>query len=54
MFYNSQFHQVVIGETTNYIEFGQGQQALIILPGLGGRIISHLWAVTSNRLCVKL
>lgn len=35
MFYGSKCHQVVIGETMNYIEFGQGQQALIILPGLG-------------------
>lgn len=35
MIYGSKFHQVVIGDTMNYIEFGQGQQPLIILPGLG-------------------
>jgi len=36
MFYNAQSNQVVItGDTMNYIEFGTGKRALIILPGLG-------------------
>lgn len=36
MFYKANSRQVVIdGNTMNYIEFGTGKKALVILPGLG-------------------
>lgn len=36
MFFNAKSRQVVIdGDTINYIEFGTGKKALVILPGLG-------------------
>jgi pimeloyl-ACP methyl ester carboxylesterase len=39
MLWNTQSRQVVVnGETMNYIEFGKGEKALVILPGLGDGI----------------
>lgn len=39
MFWNAKSRQVIIGgETMNYIEFGKGEKALVILPGLGDGI----------------
>lgn len=36
MFYKANCHQVVIdGDTMNYVEFGTGKKAFVILPGLG-------------------
>jgi len=57
MFYNAKSRQVKIdGDTMNYIEFGAGTKALVILPGLGdgldpvhGQAQAALFAVSYRR-----